>query len=148
MKELPVKGLDLNGAILTTDEDNRLIYDGEVIRMAAQLTKVIAGEDILANRVCVIHNSVAYYASSTELTHASKPKFISLDTTFVGSTVTLQEDLKVVKAGWQLTRNSHYFVGPSGTLVIVPPTVGFVQRMGTAIDSDTLQLHVSESIKL
>lgn len=48
-----------------------------------------------------------------------------------------------------LSVGSNYFIGPSaGQIVSVPPSSGFLQRVGVAIATDTLSVEVSDPIML
>lgn len=47
-----------------------------------------------------------------------------------------------------LVPGTYYYLAASGNLVIIPPTSGFVVRVGRAITNDTLDIRVQDSIRL
>ena len=146
--ELPVKGLNLNGVILTTNDKGELIYDGKVIRLATYYAFGEAGEDIDQFKVCIFDSGKVYLADHDTDEHTYKPKFISMIAQSSGGEIKLQNDLRIKDEALGLTTDSVYYVGSDGELTDTAPDSGFLQRIGTALSETELQIHQSESVKL
>ena len=107
-----------------------------------------AGEDISAYSVCVIINNLVQLADSSNSLHASKPKYIALTDALLGEIVNIQSEGEIENSGWGLTTDVPLFVGTLGSIVDVPPSTGFIQQIGMANTSDTLEIEISVAIRL
>mgnify|MGYP005664470869 FL=1 len=63
-----------------------------------------------------------------------------------GDVSTIRRAGKIQNAGWSLTVNELYFFNTIGQPTLTPPPTGFVQSIGIAVTTDTIDLRLSEPI--
>ncbi len=107
-----------------------------------------AGEDIERGLITVTINGKAMIADNNTTTHKSLPKSISSESKLKDEIIKIQRIGKLIKAGWELSVNSTYFLSANGEITNAIPTKGFLQRIGVAINSDTLVMDQGIAVKL
>lgn len=109
---------------------------------------VNAGETIGGHRVVMIDGSDAVYFDPTDTNNAGKMLGVSTAAASIGNDVDITTEGPVVNSGWGLTPGAVYFAIASGLLSTTPVTTGICQRIGVALDANTLNVHLSEPVTL
>lgn len=136
------------------DTDIVLYKDGSgtVVNPYAGGVSVItytAGENIGGQKVVMINAGKAFLFDPTDDNNIGKQIGISNQAAILNDPIDVIEVGQVISAGWGLTTDAIYYAGINGTITTTEPTGVFVfQRIGVAIDSNTLKLEFSEPISI
>lgn len=104
---------------------------------------VTAGEAIGGHRVVMMKGSVAVYYDVSE-NNTGKALGMSSGAASAGGPTSIVTSGKVNNPGWGLVAGEVYFAAPSGMISLTPRTLGISQRVGVALDSNNLQVQLSE----
>lgn len=116
--------------------------------ITALVINKIAGEDLLATDCVVIIDNVVWKADKDTSAHMSLTKYFARLDALTGSPVKLLQDSLLVKDDWGLSPELPYFLGNSGAITSIPPTTGFLQKVGCAVNSDIFSIEQSIAIKI
>ena len=122
----------------------------EVIDGAGTLTgKYVAGESLLSQRVVMLENSKALYYDVSDYNSLGKHLGVTYDSALLNEEIRIVQAGLIVNMGWGLTPNAIYYIGVGGILTVSPPSSPAIfQRVGIAVDSNTLRVSFSEPIEI
>lgn len=123
---------------------NDLLYDDEI----GSAANYIAGAAIGGHRVIMIETSKAVHFDPSEENNTGKTLGVSKNAAVTDDPVTVVHQGIIKSSGWGLTPDAIYYAGSNGTITVTIPTSGILQRIGIAVDSDTLMVKFSEPIVL
>lgn len=109
----------------------------------ASIVSLIAGENLGGNRV-VINQST--YADNTNLDHIGKVIGITTGAANAGDYVSVQTGNEL--EGFFGLSLGPVYLSTNGTITQTPPTVGFIQQLGTATSSTSMIINISTPILL
>lgn len=104
----------------------------------------IAGEALDAQRVVKIQAGKVYYFDTTNENDIGYQLGMTNNAAATNQYVTVVFDGVMTNPGWGLTPDGVYFATGLGQLTVSIPTSGIDQRIGVAIDANTLKLEFSE----
>lgn len=87
-------------------------------------------------------------ANAVNTSHAGRIVGILTADGTAGATGTVKTSGEINNPAWNLNAGSIYYLGSGGEITSVPPTVGFVQKMGVAQDVTTLFVQIEPPIIL
>ena len=109
----------------------------------------IAGENIGGQKVVMINTGKAFLFDPTNDNNIGKQIGISNQASITNDPIDVISSGLIVSSGWGLVPDAIYYAGINGTITTTEPTGVFVfQRIGVAIDSNTLKLEFSEPISI
>ena len=123
---------------------NDLDYDDEIGSAATY----IAGSAVGGHRVIMVEGSKAVHFDPSEENNTGKTLGVSKNAAVTDDNVTVIHQGIIKSSGWGLTPDAIYYAGPNGTMTATIPNSGILQRIGIAIDSETLMVKFSEPIVL
>ena len=119
------------------------------INLKANIYKFTAGETLGGQRLVMLINNKAHYFDPTDDNNIGKELGITNQSAIINSLVDVVIGGVITDIGWGLTPNFIYYAGVNGTITTVLPTAPFIfQRIGVAIDSNSLKLEFSEPISI
>lgn len=87
------------------------------------------------------------YANNTDQTHKLNIVGVTQIAVLVDESVPIVTEGYMQDPSWNWVRGPLY-VGLNGLMTQTPPTSGFIKIVGTAVDTDKIQLHLKNSITL
>ena len=108
----------------------------------------ICGEAIGGQRIVYTNNGKAFYYDANDQTQTGKILGITIQAGALNDPINVVSAGNVVNIGWGLVPNSIYYTTTNGLITnsLPPPPLTF-QRVGVAVDSDTLKLEFSEPVE-
>lgn len=100
-----------------------------------------AGETLSGNRVVVIVDGEAFYASQDNPQHLHLVRGITVAAAMIGSMACIQIDGPMSEVSWAWTPKSPLYLSTNGFLTHTPPTTGFIQQIAVA-DTPT-RIHIN-----
>lgn len=107
----------------------------------------IAGENISANKVIYI-NEDAYLASSDQASHRDRIAGLSVASALTGASIKIRTFGEQYNNTWSWDVTKPIFCGVGGELTQTAPVSGFVQIIGTAIDTNRIFINIKDSTLL
>lgn len=99
-----------------------------------------AGENLSANRVVRVSNTLAYLCDAATSAHAGTVIGLTTGAALTGATATVQTAGLVQELTWTLTEGPVY-VGADGQLTQTVTGLAFVQQIGVAISATQINIH-------
>jgi hypothetical protein len=107
----------------------------------------IAGEILGGQRVVAILSGLVYYFDPSNDSFIGRQLGMTDHAADATALVRVVMGGVMVNSGWGITQNAIYYAGALGTITSTIPTPpGVFQRIGIAVDSDTMKLEFSEPI--
>lgn len=139
--------------VYDSDLDKRFTWDGttwvetEIISGSAIEQTYSAGAAVGGQRVVMLNGGTAIHFDPIEA-NVGFVLGISNNAAGIGDPVKVIMEGSMVSVGWGLTPNTVYYASSTGLLTTVVPITGVLQRVGVAVDANTLQIRFSEPIIL
>lgn len=142
--EKPFKfGKEADNALATLKNLNQVI-DG----INASGGIYTAGTILGGQRVVMISGGQAVYFDPTNDNNAGKHLGMTVSAANAGEEVGVADNGTITNPGWNLTPDAVYYAAPAGMITAIIPTSGLFQRVGVAVNNNTLKLDFSEPISL
>jgi hypothetical protein len=125
----------------STDEVDMTIAASSSIS-ASETIDFLAAEDIVAYKVVT---STGFIANSSTVAHRGKIIGITTATVLTGFIGTAKGFGTIVNGAWTWTIGDRIFLN-ANVLSTTPPSSGFIQMIGTATASDTIDIKIGDSI--
>lgn len=106
----------------------------------------IAGQILSGQRVVMLSSGKAIYYDTTDENNIGKVLGITNQAALTNELVEVIGDGLMTGFSGSLIPNSVYYAGVNGTLTAVIPSINIFQRIGVAINSNTLKVDFSEPI--
>lgn len=107
----------------------------------AQTIVYNAGEPISGHKVVRMDSGLVYIADSSNDAHLGQAIGISTNAASIGNPVTVQTIGEITDASLVFSTPGPVFVGTNGAVTQTAPSTGWIQRVGTALDSDSLLIN-------
>lgn len=134
--------------LVKLEADGKLpILDGSLLTgvgLATSFVEFTATEDIAQYDIVTATGKIA---DSSNLTHRDKVIGISNAAVLNGFVGSVTAYGKITNAGWSWIVGSIIYLN-SGSYSTVPPSTGFIQQIGVATASDTIDVDIKPSIRL
>jgi hypothetical protein len=131
---------------LSNQTDLQTALDGKADDLhihSSTITTEVAGENISGGRLLEYRNNQVFYHNPDEI---YEPYGISNSAAITGANVDVTLSGNVTMVGWGLTTNATYYANTNGTINTSPNLTGRSQIIGIAINSNTLNLNIQQSI--
>lgn len=131
---------------------NIFIYDDDKAKVlftignASTEITVNAGASIGGHRFVMLSGSSAVHFDPTNILNAGKAIGFSSNSAILGESVTVTTDGIIVNSGWGLIAGTIYYADVDGLITTVTPSSGIQQKVGIAVDSNTMNVRISEPI--
>jgi hypothetical protein len=139
-----------NDELMTKDiydaNNNNIVDEAEVIAIV-----YVAGENLTKGDVIWVHtDGKAYKASSSNVNIMNKVVGFSKEDATAGNNVLIEGSGSLTVTAWSLLPGESYFLSINGGISLYPPdlTSVFIQRVGVAINSTTIEVNIGEAIRL
>lgn len=106
---------------------------------------IVAGAVVSEYQVAVSIGGLAYTASASNLGHFGCVAGLFAQTSSSGAAAAVQYSGEIANAGWSFAPGV-VFVGAAGQVTQTPPSVGFLQVVGTVMNPTTILIDVHEPI--
>lgn len=120
---------------------------GQIVDMA-HLVAVTAGEEISGSRVTRVLAGLAMVADSTNQAHAGKVVGVAMNAAAMDDQVQIKTGGVFADPALNLTPDQPVYFDALGRLTNAVPVTGFIQRIGTALSSTTVQISIDTPIML
>lgn len=122
-------------------------FDGKV--ESVEQKRAIAGQTIGAFRVIIMaEDGKVYYASKNNSSHYEKVIGITLEKKKTDRFIFYKSLGTIENPKWSLNIGDNYFLSTNGNITNNAPSTGFIQKIGTAIDSKTLSIDIEDAINI
>lgn len=134
---------------LTLDSNGQILIEGKKINDNQTYYNVAGLGGVIQYTFGYISNAnTIMTASSNNITHCGKVVGIILENKNEGEKVEIITGGEVVNPNWSLISGNSYYIGLGGDATNIAPTIGFVQKIGIAKNSNTLVIRLEQPIKL
>jgi hypothetical protein len=107
---------------------------------------MVAGAAIGGQRLLMNVGGLAYHFDPTNIANAGRCLGLSNAAVTGGATVEVISAGKITSAGWGIFSGSIYFAASNGLMTTTPPVSGVSQRAGVGVDTNTLNVQLSEPL--
>lgn len=129
----------------TADMSQYDINSNNILDKIEGIRQYTAGESINAFQVVAVTTAnTVVTANSNDIAHANKVIGLALETKTSGAAIKIHYFGSVANPAWSLITGKTYFLSGTGSISDVPPTSGFVQKIGVAENPTTLFLQLGE----
>ena len=105
----------------------------------------VAGEDLSGHRAVVLVSNIAYYADSTDVSHALKVSGITTGAALTSATATIQVNGELTEPSWSWS-DGPIFIGINGQLTQTVPSSGFILEVAKAITSTKILINIKRPL--
>ena len=113
-----------------------------------KLSKFIAGETLGGQRVVMLKNGKAFYFDQIDENNIGYSLGMTNQAANQDDLIDIATSGVVIDNGWGLIPDTIYYLGTNGLITNLIPSSGVFQRVGVAVDSNTLKLEFSEPISI
>lgn len=104
-----------------------------------------AGENMGAYKLVRVALGTVYLADKDNVAYVQDTLGLTTTVSTTGNPVTIQTGGEITDAGWAWIAG-HVFMGDSGELTQTPPTVGILQKIGTALTATSILIDIDDPI--
>lgn len=106
-------------------------------------------DGVQAFQVVYVHGADTVAAANAENeTHAGRVVGISLHSADAGKRVIVADTGMIENYGWSLVEGKIYYLSTGGNISVTPSEIGFVQKIGVAVNEYTLFLQIEGAVIL
>lgn len=106
-----------------------------------------AGEDLGGHRAVILLSGSAFYADSTELSHAGLVVGLTTGAVALGGAASIQSCGELLGLSG-LIPDQPIYLSTNGTLIQTPPSSGFALQLGIALSSTAILININTAIGL
>lgn len=139
-----LKEVDWSLGIPTYDDRYTLASTSSLDNSVIVQATFTAGEALGGHRVVMIDSDTAIYFDPSDEENAGRVLGLTSSAASLGESVNVVSMGKLNNPGWSLTPGTVYYASSTGNITSTPPSTGISIRVGVAVDSDTLDVHISE----
>lgn len=119
-----------------------------IIERNVNLQTYTAGEILGGQRLVMLKDGKAFYYDITNENNLGTFIGITNQSSVTDTDIDVYGFGQVINFGWGLTPNATYYAGTNGQMTTTAPTLGILQRIGVAVDANTLRMQLSEPLIL